>query len=308
LWTVNKSKDNGYQGLERKRTMILEIILLVMVLIVLILVFKNKKIYEQFVKEYENDITLPMLAPYAFFIIDKVNFYKRLPRLMNYIHQKMIILRGSKFSRDYTKIYAAKIITVISLLVFLGLVLVLADDRDYSNLFYALFIIVIVSFYLVRDLDKKVRERKDSIIMELPEFVNKIILLVNAGETVQGAIKKCVEQNKGNIYDSPLYFELNEAVNKLSSNTPFQDVMKDLNYRCGIQEVSVFTTTVLMNYRKGGALLVNSLKELSVSLWDKRKTVTRIKGEEASSKLIFPIIFIFAAVILIVIYPAIAVF
>ena len=152
------------------------------------------------------------------------------------------------------------------------------------------------------------KQRRDSIILELPEFVNKIILLVNAGDTVQGAIKKSVLQNRKNIQDSPLYFELNEAVMKLDANVSFQEVMKDLNYRCSIQEVSVFTTTIMMNYRKGGAQLADSLKDLSVTLWDKRKTVTRIKGEEASSKLIFPIILIFAAVLLIVAYPAIAIF
>lgn len=49
---------------------------------------------------------------------------------------------------------------------------------------------IVVSVFLVKDLEKKVKQRKDSIIIELPEFVNKIILLVNAGETVQGAMKK----------------------------------------------------------------------------------------------------------------------
>ncbi|PAV28966.1 hypothetical protein CIL05_13375 [Virgibacillus profundi] len=288
--------------------MVLKLVIAIMLLVVMLITIKNKKVYEQFIATYKNDITLPVIAPFAFTIIDKLNLYKRMPKLMNSIHQKMIILRGSRLSGDYTKIYAAKIITIMFLFIFFTLAAVEASDEGYSNLLYGFLLLVIITFFLVKDLDKKVKQRKDSIIIELPEFVNKIILLVNAGETVQGAIKKSVEQNKHNIYESPLYFELNEAVNKMSANTSFQEVMKDLNYRCGIQEVSIFTTTVMMNYRKGGTLLVQSLKELSVSLWDKRKTVTRIKGEEASSKLVFPIIFIFAAVLLIVIYPAIAIF
>lgn len=288
--------------------MILKSVLMVILLIIIGMNLKYKKVYESFISSYKEDITLPIIAPYSLAIIDKLNLYKRMPKLINSIHQKMIILKGSKLSADHTKIYLAKIITTITLAVFFTMVYVELDGGGYTNLIYGLILTGILGFYLVKDLDKKVRQRKDSIVIELPEFVNKVILLVNAGDTVQGAIKKCVDQNKQKVFDSPLYFELNEAVNKMSANTPFQEVMKDLNYRCGIQEVSIFTTTVMMNYRKGGALLVQSLKELSVSLWDKRKTITRIKGEEASSKLVFPIIFIFGAVLLIVIYPAIAIF
>ncbi|WP_188453567.1 type II secretion system F family protein [Virgibacillus oceani] len=288
--------------------MIIKSILLVILLFIVFMNLKNKKIYESFIESYKEDITLPIIAPYSLAVIDKLKLYKRMPKLINSIHQKMIILKGSKLSGDHTKIYLVKIITSVTLAIFFTLVYVELDGGNYTNLIYGLILTLILSFYLVKDLDKKVKQRKDSIIIELPEFVNKVILLVNAGDTVQGAIKKCVDQNQSKVFDSPLYFELNEAVNKMSSNTPFQEVMKDLNYRCGIQEVSIFTTTVMMNYRKGGALLVQSLKELSVSLWDKRKTITRIKGEEASSKLVFPIIFIFGAVLLIVIYPAIAIF
>ncbi|WP_066187933.1 MULTISPECIES: type II secretion system F family protein [Gracilibacillus] len=288
--------------------MVIRITILLLIVIILLVVWRNKKVYESFIDQYKEDITLPIIAPLAFAMIDKLKLYRRLPKLINAIHQKMIILRGSKLSGDYTKIYLAKIITLLTVMLLFTMVLVEVSDGGNINLIYGLILMVVVSVFLVKDLDKKVKQRKDSIIIELPEFVNKIILLVNAGETVQGAMKKSVDQQKNRVLESPLYFELNEAVNKMTANTSFQEVMKDLNYRCGIQEVSIFTTTVMMNYRKGGSLLVQSLNELSVSLWDKRKTVTRIKGEEASSKLVFPIIFIFAAVLLVVIYPAIASF
>ena len=288
--------------------MIIKILITFILVIVLFTSLKQKKIYQPFISTYKDDIILPVIAPFSFTVIDKLDLNKRLPKLVNFIHQKMIILKGSKLSGDHTKVYLAKIITTLTMLILLTLVAVEASGGNNENLIYGLLLIVVVAIFLVKDLDKKVKQRKDSILIDLPEFVNKVILLVNAGDTVQGAFEKCVNQNKHRIFESPLYFELNEAVNKMSANTSFQDALKDLNYRSGIQEVSVFTTTVMMNYRKGGAQLTDSLKELSVSLWEKRKTITRIKGEEASSKLVFPIIFIFGAVLLIIIYPALAVF
>jgi tight adherence protein C len=60
-----------------------------------------------------------------------------------------------------------------------------------------------------------------------------------------------------------------------------------------------------MNYRRGGELFVMSLRSLNRDLWEKRKAMTRILGEEASSKLIFPMLLILLAVMIIVAAPAV---
>ena len=44
-------------------------------------------------------------------------------------------------------------------------------------------------------------------LLELPEMVNQIVLLVNAGETVQKALMRCIERNP-NVLQSPLLSEL----------------------------------------------------------------------------------------------------
>lgn len=66
----------------------------------------------------------------------------------------------------------------------------------------------------------------------------------------------------------------------------------------------MFTTTLLLNHKRGGEELVLSLRELSVILWDKRKALARTLGEEASSKLVFPMVLIFFIVMVIVASPA----
>lgn len=97
---------------ERGGYMVLKVLITVLLLGVLFITIKNKKIYEQFISTHKDDITLPVIAPFAFTVIDKLNLYKRLPKLINFIHQKMITLKGSKLSGDHTRIYLAKIITV----------------------------------------------------------------------------------------------------------------------------------------------------------------------------------------------------
>ncbi|WP_017547927.1 type II secretion system F family protein [Salinicoccus carnicancri] len=287
----------------------MEMIILILVICILITTIIQKKNYKAFIEAYKGSILLPILAPYSLFLVDKLDLYRKFPSIVAPVHQKMIILRGSRLSQTFTRIHLAKIVTVFTicaLVTFAAFVSV--ESGDYTLPIFCVVMTVILVYAQMKELDTKVRKRKESILLELPEFTNKLILLVNAGETVQGAINKSVQQNMNRIYDSPLYYELNEAMNKLQSNSSFQDTMKDFSQRCGIQEVSVLTTTIMMNYRRGGKQLAESLKDLSKSLWDKRKTLTRIKGEEASSKLIFPMIFVFAAVLLVIIYPAITMF
>nr|WP_285844529.1 type II secretion system F family protein [Oceanobacillus profundus] len=158
---------------------------------------------------------------------------------------------------------------------------------------------------MISKLSSQEKERKEKILTELPEVVNKIILLVNAGETVQQALIRCVTQT--NDPNSPLIKELTETVNKMVSNEPFHQVLNDLSKKCGVQEISIFTTTILLNYRKGGNDLILALRELSHELWEKRKSISKTKGEEASSKLVFPLILIFVAVMIIVGFPALTI-
>ncbi|MEH7087353.1 type II secretion protein F, partial [Neobacillus drentensis] len=63
---------------------------------------------------------------------------------------------------------------------------------------------VLVPVAMVKDLTKRVVRREQDLLIELPEFLNQMILLVNAGETVQKALMQCIERKKTQA-DHPLY-------------------------------------------------------------------------------------------------------
>jgi len=264
---------------------------------------RNK--YGHIVKEFKEDYPLMFMAPASLHIMATFRIMERLHSQISIIQQKMISIYGSRDSLKHTKIFVAQLLSV-SLVCLLGAFLVpLLGDGDDVLFFAGLVFTFMIPALQVNSLSKKEKERKQAILLELPEVVNKIILLINAGETVQQALIRCVELKYKS--ESPLYDELTIAVNRLTSNEPFALVMNEFSKKCSIQEVSIFTTTVLLNYRKGGQDLILSLRELSHELWEKRKNISKIKGEEASSKLVFPLIFIFVAVMIIVGYPAITI-
>lgn len=112
-----------------------------------------------------------------------------------------------------------------------------------------------------------------------------------------------MESHRGDT-NHPLYKELMTMTSEWEGGYSFQQAFENFSKRCAVQEVSVFTTTVLLNYRRGGADFVLSLRDLSRMLWDKRKALSRTRGEQASSKLVFPMVVIFLIVIVLVGTPA----
>lgn len=280
-------------------------IALVIVVIYFILSKKVGNDYEVIIDAYKGKYSLMFMAPVSLHLIDRFKLMERLYGQISKVQQKMISLYGNKTALQHTRMYVAQLISIILICVLGTLMATAITYGDITILVVGLFFSVVIPFAMVGKLSNQERERKDKILLELPEVVNKLILLINAGETVQQGLIKCV--TTASDPESPLIQELTEAVNKMVSNEPFHHVLNDLNRKCGIQQISIFTTTILLNYRKGGSDLIIALRDISHELWEKRKAISKTKGEEASSKLVFPLILIFVSVMIIVGYPALTV-
>lgn len=281
------------------------ILFFVLALIYFLLSLASRNKYEGVIAEFNGKYPLLFMAPVSLHIVTKLKLLERLHTQVAFIQQKMISLHGSRDALKHSRMFIVQLISILLLCLLGSFMLALLSSGDHLLFMVGLMFTIIIPTYLINQLSTMEKERKQKILLELPEFVNKIILLVNAGETVQQALIRCVEM-KGS-HNSPLYKELKDCVNMLTSNEPFTHVMNELSKKCAIQEVAIFTTTVLLNYRKGGQDLILSLRELSQSLWEKRKNISKTKGEEASSKLVFPLILIFVAVMIIVGFPAITI-
>ncbi|OEF99075.1 hypothetical protein BHF71_02515 [Vulcanibacillus modesticaldus] len=262
--------------------------------------------YKDFIKENGEGFQFLFMAPLALYLIDRFSLMRRLSRLTIKINQKMLILYGNKNGLLKTKMFLSQIISLDILILFLSIVFALLN-KDMMLIYFGLFLVVIIPEILSKELDKQIRKKQEAIVLELPEFLNKVALLVNAGETLHQAIIRSVERKK-NPEKSYLYKELQIMVYQLKNNLPFNQALEELSKRLAVHEVSIFTTTILLNYRRGSDELVLALSKLSKELWEKRMVLARILGEKASSKLVFPMVLIFIVVLLIIATPSIMLF
>jgi len=260
----------------------------------------------RFIKLNENPFPLSFMAPISLYLLDKTRLMDRFPNQVAWIHHKIMALYGRNHGFAYTRLFIAQLLSFIIIVCFLTVFFLLLS-KDILLLYYGIILMIFVPVFLIKGLKKKFKKKQEQMIMELPVFVNKVALLINAGETVQQAIIRSMEQ-KQQKETSYLYQEIRQSVHEIKNNVPFQQVLEDLSRRCGLQEVSIFTTTVLLNYRRGGDRLVTALNLLSKELWEKRKAMSRTLGEQASAKLVFPMVLIFLIVLIIIAAPAIMMF
>ncbi|MCA1294427.1 type II secretion system F family protein [Paenibacillus sp. alder61] len=267
------------------------------------LYLKSKGRYEAYNGLVMEGIRLQKIAPPMLFLLEKLKLSQRVPFFLFKIQRTVQKLAGDRRGGDLARLFLAEMLSYSWLLMTLGSLMTLLMGGDGSGLLLGGILAVLLPAALINDLHRKVVRREREVLLELPEFLNQLILLVGAGSTVQQAIKHCLERRKEE-QSHPLYRELLQMQREWESGDSFQHAMEGFSKRCGIQEVSVFTTAVLLNFRRGGNDFVLALRDLSHSLWEKRKAVSKTLGEQASSKLVFPMVLLFVVVIILVGAPA----
>lgn len=185
-----------------------------------------------------------------------------------------------------------------------GLIAWLADNGALVAL--GAIVSVCVPSLRAKELRNRVASRRQRIMMELPELLGKLLLIVNAGDTVLRALTRCVEQQP--IGSNPLYDELRAALVAMKRGESMATALEEMGRRCAVPEVKLFASTLLINARRGGEAFVPALRELTRQMWEKRKAAVRTMGEQASSKLVFPLTLIFLCIMILVGAPTIFIF
>lgn len=167
-----------------------------------------------------------------------------------------------------------------------------------------------VYFAKDRDLHKKIRQRKGKLLLEYPEFVSQLVLLVGAGMTVRGAMYKMAETRQGRGTEtsqgkaSLIYDEVAYLCNELDSGISEAKAYYNLGRRCGEQRYIRLCMLLSQNLRKGTAELTALLRGESAEAFEERKRNARRIGEEAGTKLLLPMSMMLVIVMMIIMVPA----
>ncbi len=172
----------------------------------------------------------------------------------------------------------------------------------------AVCILVIAALYKsrFRELEKKKQMERESVIRQLPEFVNRLVLLLNAGLVLSAAFERSVEESVGLADTKKDYFygRLHEIyIHVKESNGSMHRELRAFAKDSGIKELIRVANIISDNVSKGTGL-TEKLQAESEILWMNRKKNCEERGRLAETKLTLPLVIFLLVLIVITIAPA----
>lgn len=159
----------------------------------------------------------------------------------------------------------------------------------------------------IQNQGKEKEQRKQQMLLDYPEIVNKMTLFIGAGMTVKRAWYKIVEdyeRQKELLGERYAYEEMKKTFHEMGSGVAESESYEKFGKRCDIQVYIRFGALLSQNLRKGTKGLTQMLKQESLQAFEERKARARRFGEEAGTKLLLPMFLMLAIVLVIVIVPA----
>ena len=170
-------------------------------------------------------------------------------------------------------------------------------------------IVIILPF--VEQSRKKEREKKRKALLELQyaDMVSNLVLLLGAGMTVSKAWNRLTEnymneRQKRTICRKEVYEEMQRTSFEIKNGMGEERAYERFGERCGGYRYRKFGNLLAQNLRKGSRGLTRLLEQEAEDAFEERKSMARKLGEEAGTKMLFPMILMLGAVMLILAFPA----
>lgn len=168
--------------------------------------------------------------------------------------------------------------------------------------------VVLIYFGKDKDLHKKVEEREEQLVMDYPEVVTKIALLIGAGMTVTNAWNRITMdyRRKRELTGKKrfAYEEMLITTYELESGISQKDALEHFGKRCRAPCYIKLSTLLSQNVRTGATNIFELLQEEATLAFEDRKKLAKKKGEQAGTKLLFPMMLLLGIVMALLIVPA----
>lgn len=147
-------------------------------------------------------------------------------------------------------------------------------------------------------LNYTVKKRQNQMLMQLPGFLDLLCVSVQAGLSFDAALSKIMEKMKG-----PLIDEFERMQRETRIGIPRRDALQNMARRCDMEEVYLFTTSVIQAERLGTGM-GKTLLDQANNMRDRYQQYIKSMALKAPIKILFPLVlFIFPTIFIIILVP-----
>ena len=159
-----------------------------------------------------------------------------------------------------------------------------------------------------RDLAKKGAERQHQMILDYPQFISQLVLYLGAGMNMRSVFIRIASQYEERRREGApiryLYEEILRSSRELTGGMSEMTVYERLGIRCGAQTYVRLCTMLAQNLKRGNSELLPLLMEEARRASQERMDHARKAGEEAGTRLLFPMMMLLAVVMAVIVIPA----
>lgn len=160
-----------------------------------------------------------------------------------------------------------------------------------------------------RDLDAQIKKRNVQMMCDYPEIAGKMQLFIAAGMTVNRAWERIVEDYETEIAKKKrterfAYEEMKLSLNKMKSGVSQISCYSQFGSRCRLHSYLKLSSLLEQNVKRGTKGIDRMLDEEVKDSFEQRKNLAKKLGEEASTKMLLPMIMMLIITIVIIVVPA----
>jgi tight adherence protein C len=213
---------------------------------------------------------------------------------------KQLTQAGNPFQMkgtDYRMVQYGLLLGFPLLSVLYGLLLGVAGKQIVIFLFIGLGIGMILPRYYIK---MKINQRKKQAMLELPDFVDLLLVSLEAGLGFDAALSKVIGKQEG-----VLAKEFRRCLEELRLGLTRREALIGVRDRIEVEELSVFINSVL-RAEKLGVGMVQVLRVLTADVRAQRRQRAEETAMKAPIKILFPLIFfIFPSLFIVILGPAV---
>lgn len=184
------------------------------------------------------------------------------------------------------------------------------EKKNNTGIIVLVLILCAVLSFFSKDekIKKELEERKKQMLLDYSEIVSKLSLLLGAGMTIRMSLEKIARD-----YDSKrkkggeqryAYNEILYICREMQGGMSEHAAIDMLGNRCQIPCYMKLCTLLQQNLKKGSGGMAQSLSYEVGLAFEERKNIARKFGEEAGTKLLFPMILMLVIVMVVLVVPA----
>ena len=206
-------------------------------------------------------------------------------------------IKGKKYAEYYYyMLLGAK--TTYTYTIVIVVMLLSAMSNNKGLLFMGLIVGGLLILYLALALFDKLTARRQEILLDLPQVLSKLTLLVNSGMVLRDAWKRVSITG-----ERVLYQEMQNTNLEMENGVAEIDAYRNFAERCNVKEIRKFTSLIIQNLNKGNEELAYFMKDLSDEMWEVKKSQVKQKGEKANTQLLLPMMLILIGILIMVMVP-----